>query len=264
MFFHPILRSRSGTLTSGVVTDVRGCRTHSFAHGVCGGSFMFPRTTSIYTHKRVFGKPAPMRSERDPTRAELEVIELLVHQVAMPLDQLARFRKCSLAKAEKLALDLAGNGCVYLEEVIPNEAKWIRLAAPAMKFSKTDFSRIRELPLSRLDLLRAVNEVRLYVTQRAPEARWESFRQRERFKSVPTAVVEINGERHAIEVRVYCTSKRDLALLLARREEEFDAVICFCSAQQYRAVTGVLEERHMPKVRVYELSKLGDTPGDQR
>jgi hypothetical protein len=248
--------------------DVRARRTHSVAHEVCRGSFMHTRTTSIYTHKRVFGKPAPMRSKRDPTRAELEVIELLVHQVAMPLDQLARFRKCSLADAEKLALDLAGNCCAYLQEVVPNEARWIWLASPAKKFSKTDFSIIREIPLSRLDLLRAVNEVRLYVTRRAPEARWVSFRQRERggqgFKSVPTAVVEINGERHAIEVRVFRTSKRALASLLARREEEFDAVICFCTAQQYRAVDGVLSERHMPKVRVYELSKLGDTPGDQR
>ncbi len=60
--------------------------------------------------------------------------------------------------------------------------------------------------------MRAVNEVRLHIARRAPEARWICARSIVREQGMrgyrPNAVVEVGGERHAILVRLRWQERR--------------------------------------------------------
>ncbi|HET9814069.1 MAG TPA: hypothetical protein VFP57_10505, partial [Sphingomicrobium sp.] len=105
--------------------------------------------------------------------------------------------------------------------------------------------------------MRAVNEVRLHIAARAPQARWVSGRSivREQGKRGyrPNAVVEIGRERHAILVKLGGGAEERERAILETHMARHDAVIAFCATAPRRRLERLAAEHHWPKLVVREL-----------
>ncbi len=162
-------------------------------------------------------------------RAELAALGLIAEQGIVPVDQLARFRDVSETQASGLTDRLHAGGYVSREWPWPGGPAWVALTYRGSRILGGGLP-ASEVKLGALELARATNEVRLYLAARAPHARWVSRRRMQagsRPKSLPRAVLEIDGERHAIEVLTRGAGGSQVADRLRRRCAEYDAVVCF-------------------------------------
>ena len=174
---------------------------------------------------------------------EQDLLLLIAHQGAIPLDQLARFPIGAPAGAPAPALGdveaakavdrLAAAGLVIRQDILADEPPWIWLTRSGTKASETGLCHFVPTP-GALARLRATNEVRLHLAAKAPHARWTSYRvlRRTGFHGaaapLPRAAIEIDGERHAIEVRVNARNMPYFREMVENRLAEYDAVIVFC------------------------------------
>jgi DNA-binding Lrp family transcriptional regulator len=185
--------------------------------------------------------------------AHRRALRLLSEQVAIPLDQLARFLGGGLEEAVRMAQRLEEEGLVETRRFLVRDYPWLWLTRRGARLAGTGF------PYSAPDVAmlahrRAVNEVRLYLAERAPEGRWVCertvFRQRDPEDHLPDAVFEIGGERHAIEAEL--SSKRDSEIhrIVAEHSNRYDAVLYFCGPYPYRLLRRVQAEGRWPKLIV--------------
>src|SRR5665811_121791 len=139
--------------------------------------------------------------QRPPCIIWAALLRLLSEQVAIPLDQLARFLSCPLERAVALVQGLEQAGCVCHRRFLVRDMPWFWLNARGARLAGTGF--VASTPdVAMLAHRRAINEVRLYLAERAPEGRWACertvLRQRDPEDHLPDAVFEVGGERHAI------------------------------------------------------------------
>src|SRR4029077_12134334 len=101
---------------------------------------------------------------------------------------------------------------------------------------------------------RAITEIRLFLSKRAPQGVWKSERAIHGVPGtadhVPDAVFEIDGERHPIEVELSRKSPREVARILDRHSRRYDAVIYFCGPRTYGVMERIQAEGRCPKLRV--------------
>lgn len=196
----------------------------------------------------------PAQTQIEPW--ELETMRLVAEQAAIPFDQLARFLVASERQAAKIAKHLADAGVADYARILHGEPPLLWLTQRGCRLSGTGFSYLPPR-VGALARIRAVNEVRLHIAARAPEARWicgrTVFRQQGYRGHRAHAVVESEGERHAI-----------LALLRPGRPEHWipafqshirrhDAVIAFCLPSAERAVQRLAKRHHWPKLVIRPL-----------
>ncbi len=196
------------------------------------------------------GSPFHPAANPTLTRREMTVLRLLAEQVAIPLDQLARFVDF---EAGRVAADLEEIGCVKQGSFRAGEAPWLWLTNRGARLSGTGFPAYTP-SLRWLTHRRALNEVRLLCTELAPEGRWicerELCRQHRYGDYVPDAVLEVDGERQAIEVELSSKPRRELRKVLASHSARYDAVVHFCGPDPYRLLGRVREEEDWPKLVV--------------
>ena len=86
--------------------------------------------------------------------------------------------------------------------------------------------------------MRAVNEVRLHVAARAPEARWICGRSVLREQGLrgkrPNAVVKVGTKRHAIAVHLRWPEQARTRDLIVTHMARYDAVIAFADPRPGR------------------------------
>ncbi len=193
---------------------------------------------------------------RRPEPWESDLLRLIAEQGAIPFDQLARFLGCEQEQAARIAKHLFKSGFADYGRFLHDEPHWVWLSARGVRLSGTGFQ--HRLPrVGAMARTRAVNEVRLHIARRAPEARWVCGRSIVREQGVrgyrPNAVVEIGRERHAILVRLRGGAEDRERAILETHMARHDAVIAFCA----RAPRGCLErlaaQHHWPKLIVRDL-----------
>ena len=198
----------------------------------------------------------PRRGEPKPE--EIPILGLIAEQGAIPLDQLAGFLDCKLDKAKQLAKHLQEEGLIRRERFFAKEPDWVWLSKRGARFSSTGLSAPKP-SIGALPLMRATNDIRIWLTRRAPEVRWVSrrllLRERGRNASVPRALVETEGERHAIEVHLAPSPESRLEQRIWRRCAEYDAVVCFCTPKAGRQLERLKERHHWRKLFVRALSR---------
>ena len=105
--------------------------------------------------------------------------------------------------------------------------------------------------------MRAINEVRLHIAARAPQARWVSGRSivREQGKHGyrPNAVVEIGRERHAIVVRLRGGAEERERAILETHMARHDAMIAFCAPPPRKRLERLAAAHHWPKLVVRDI-----------
>ncbi len=189
---------------------------------------------------------------------EVEALGAMSEQVAIPLDQLARFLGCEVADAQAVVDRLDQAGCIRLEKFLTGDWVWIWLRKRGARLAGKGFPARRYPPIvSGLSHRRAINEVRLLLEHRAPQGRWLSENlvrtQRETKADIPDAVFEVNGERHAIEVELSNKTKRRLRHTIEERSTRYDAVIYFCGPRTRKLLDDAKSEGCWPKLIVRDL-----------
>lgn len=203
-------------------------------------------TSSQHGRRRRGRRPLP-----PPQPWEHRVLRLIAEQQALPFDQLARFLDCSAEQASRVAKHLTKARFADYGRFLVDEPYWIWLTHRGARFSGTDFA--ARLPrVGAMARIRAVNEVRLHIARRAPEARWICGRSVVREQGLkgyrPNAVVEIGRERHAIVVkrRTHMPEReRDIVESLTRT---YDALIAFCAPGAANLYQRLAAEHHWPKL----------------
>jgi hypothetical protein len=212
----------------------------------------------------------PRRRGRPPLAPpavwEHRVLRLIAEQYSLPFDQLARFLECDEEQAARVAKHLTRARYADYGRSLLDEPHWVWLTSAGARFSGTDFAALRPR-VGAMQRIRAVNEVRLHIARRAPRARWISGRSivREQGKTGrrPNAVVEIEGERHAILVKhgIRQSEERERAIAEALMAG-YDALIAFCAPQPRSLFERLVAEHHWPKLVIRPIPEPPTTPTD--
>jgi hypothetical protein len=186
---------------------------------------------------------------------EVEALRLISEQVALPLDQLARFLRCEDTDAQAVVDRLDHAGCLRSEQFLVGDSEWVWLRKRGARLAGKGFRARRYPPIvACLSHRRAINEVRLLLERKAPHGRWLSENlvrtQRETKADIPDAIFEVNGERHAIEVELSNKTKRRLRHTLEERSARYDAVIYFCGPRTRKLLDDAKGEGCWPKLIV--------------
>lgn len=200
------------------------------------------------------GKVAKARRRLgEPERAALRLIS---EQVAIPLDQLARFLDGGVQEAVRIAGRLEEIGCVGHRRFLVADFPWLWLNSLGAQLVDTSFPS-REPDVASLAHRRALNEIRLYLADRAPAGKWVCervvYRRRDPADHIPDAILEIDGERHAIEAELTPKRHPQLRRIIAQHSNRYDAVIYFCNAATYPLLKRMQEEGRFPKLAVQHL-----------
>jgi hypothetical protein len=203
------------------------------------------------------GRGARLRPKMRPVESwEIEVLRLLSEQGPIPLDQFARFLGCDQPRGERIARHLLAAGFTGWRRFLVDEPAWVWATARGARISGTGLGgwipAVGQLPRAR-----AVNEVRLLIAKRAPEARWITHRvltrQLRGQGHIPNGLVEIGSERHAIEVELIAKNKSRATSIIYSHHARYDAVICFCVPYTRRLLTRLAKQNHWPKLILRDL-----------
>jgi hypothetical protein len=193
---------------------------------------------------------------RRPERWEFELLRLIAEQGAIPFDQLARFIGCEPGQAARVARHLFKSGYADYGRTLHAEPHWIWLTGRGVRLSGTGFH-YRAPKVGAMARMRAVNEVRLYIHRRAPEARWICGRSVVREQGLrgyrPNAVVEIGRERHAILVKLKSQQPPREIDILETHMARHDAVIAFCRPKPRRLLERLASDHHWPRLVVRDV-----------
>ncbi len=187
---------------------------------------------------------------RAPEPWEFELLRLLAEQGAIPFDQLGRFLDAEERQAANVVKHLTKGGYADYGRTLHGEPHWAWLTARGARLSGMGF--VPGSPkVGAMARIRAVNEVRLHITRRAPEARWVCGRSVVREQGLkgmrPNAVVEIGGERHAIVVKHGFPQERERELVETQMAR-YDAVIYFANPRPRALLERLKAEHHWPKL----------------
>jgi transposase/DNA-binding MarR family transcriptional regulator len=184
------------------------------------------------------------------------VLVLLAEQGAIPLDQLSRFLDYEPKATDQLAKRLVTAKLAKRESLLANEADWVWLTEGGNRLSEVGFKTYLPTP-GGLARLRAINEIRLHIATRVPQADWLGWRALRRelsgFGQIPKAVVEVDGERHAIEAELTRKMGKDAIEMVEHRSARYDAVVCFCTPKIRRFYEGLAAKNYWPKLVIYPL-----------
>jgi len=176
---------------------------------------------------------------------------LLAEQQAIPFDQLARFLDCNQEQAARVAKHLTKFGYVDYGRFLADEPHWAWATWRGLRLSGMGF-RAEPPRVGAMARMRAVNEVRLHIARRAPEARWICGRSVVRDQGTrgyrPNAVVEIGPERHALLVRFWVAKQERTLAILETHMARYEAVIAFANPGSRALLERLKAEHHWPKL----------------
>ena len=186
-----------------------------------------------------------------PQPWEFELLRLIAEQGAIPFDQLARFLGADERQAANVVKHLTKVGYADYGRILHDEPHWAWLTGRGARLSATGFA-ARRPKVGAMARMRAVNEVRLHIAARAPEARWicgrSVFREQGLRGHRPNAVVEIGAERHAITVHLRSPEQERLRDLLVTHIARYDAVIAFANPGPRRLLERLKAQQQWPKL----------------
>jgi hypothetical protein len=166
---------------------------------------------------------------------------------------------------------LATRGYAEHAAILVGEPEWVWLTKAGNLLSGTGFE-LYLIKVGALPRTRAVTDVRLYLAERVPQARWISRRSIRglvgRAPHHPNAALELNDERHAIEVELIRKNRERAVRIVETHRARYDAVVVYCNQRTHGYFTGLAAERAWPDVRIQWLPGLeprggSSVPGQQ-
>jgi len=166
----------------------------------------------------------------------LPLVNQIAQHGAMPTDLLARALDRPHAEVLTEVSALEASRHVNVARVHQDPSEWVWLTRSGVRCARPRLPWIRRLGATRVAFNRRVLECWLYALQQVPDGRWESRRElevvarRQGHPSVPNGVFHVDGERHAILVRVSPSKSSYLEKLVMRHLPEHHAVVLFCTS----------------------------------
>jgi hypothetical protein len=195
-------------------------------------------------------------------RRDLELMEWIGAQYAIREDQLARLMGRSKRTAGRWSRAMAAAGYCRREWLLAGDPAWVWLSGRGARMTALGFRPWRA-NLGRLRHIATVNELRLHLSGRLPDARWISERELlgdrpHRAVHVPDAVLEVDSERQALEVELGTKTRKRTVALVEELRSGYDAVIYVCAPGPARLIEELREERGWPDVWVRDLANVID------
>ena len=210
---------------------------------------------------------------REASRAEVqpwesELLRLIAEQAAIPFDQLARFIGGDQERAARVAGHLTKAGLTDYGRSLIDEPQWVWLTWRGARFSGLGFP-ANPPRVGAMARMRAVNEVRLHIARRAPEARWISGRSVMREQGPrgprPSAVVEIGTEQHAIVVKPGIPQEPEREIRIVESHlSRYDAVVYFANPRPMALLKRLQADHHWPKLVIRAIPRPERPRPDQR
>ena len=192
-------------------------------------------------------RPVP----RAPEPWEFELLRLIAEQGAIPFDQLARFLGSDERQAASVVKHLTKVGYADYGRILHDDPHWAWLSGRGARLSGMGFMPARP-KVGAMARMRAVNEVRLHIARRAPEARWigprSVIREQGRSGYRPNAVVEIGAERHALVVHLRAGDQERTRDIIETHIARYDALIAFANPRPRALLERLKAEHHWPKL----------------
>lgn len=166
-------------------------------------------------------------SPRDPV-----LLGWVAEQYAVSLPQLAGLMGRSFHAARWLRSRWQAAGWVQGRVELVGWPVFVWLTPEGSRLAGGEF-RTWKPRVARLPHVAAVNDVRLHVQVRAPEAVWvcerRLARELPRRAHLPDGVVHRGGERHAVEVELHPKERRRTRAIVAELLSRYDAAVYFCA-----------------------------------
>jgi hypothetical protein len=223
-------------------------------------------SSSMHTQAAQIGRPTPPRTSSAASAAEdlsasaQVALRALSEQVAMPLDQLARFCELSFEAAIRALQELGEAGCIEHRRFLVRDFPWYWPSRRGARLAGTRFP-YRCPDVSSLAHRRAISEIRIFLARRAPHGRWLCercvYRRRDPDDHLPDALFEVDGERHAIEAELSRKGNAEIRQIVAQHSDRYDAVLYFCGKRTYRMMKRLEAEGRWPKLVVRPLPEAG-------
>lgn len=184
---------------------------------------------------RVPGDPVGKRrgrrvSKGHVSKEDLRTLDFVAEQGLVPMDQLARLCGADDSKVEESVSRLVMSGLVERAKPLVHEPNWVWLTPAGAKRCSWDVK--GNVPrLGGLEFARAATEIRLHITSSKTAVRWISGRvlDRDGYRGIkPCGVVEVEGQRHAVDLFLFGSERSRLEERLSRRlNEGYDAAVWF-------------------------------------
>jgi HTH-like domain len=198
---------------------------------------------------------------RQPTADESEVLRLIAEQGAIRIDQLGRFLRLEGREADQFLEGLLSADLVLRRSFFDGEKDWIHNSWAGNRLCGTRLRAFRPAA-GGVKGNSAFNELRLFLSECAPQAEWISRRLlvethgNER-SGVPGAEVRYEGSRIAINFRA---SGANAATIVPRTDIQcatYDAVVFFCgSSRARRYMEHLTDQNGWPRVVIRDMPKL--------
>jgi hypothetical protein len=159
-------------------------------------------------------------------------------------------------------------GLLRTERIIMDQPPWVIPSLQGLRACNLPYQKWTPM-LGRLVHVGAINDVRIHVEGRTPQADWISERQirfeeagvnvghpDRRHKHLPDGVVLLDGRSMAIEVELTVKLNHRLESILNELTARFDAVMYFCAPVPYRQLTRFEQTGRWPTLGVRELPPL--------
>jgi hypothetical protein len=188
-------------------------------------------------------------ARREIEQWEARAVRLIAEQLAIPLDQFARFIQRDQAAAQLVAdhLEEAGYVCQGLGPV--GQGPWLWVTRPAVRIAETGLKYVVPGMLTVAEL-RALNEARLFIQERDPDAVWWSKRILRRGNTGaigPAGLVRSGNREYAVEIEPNSRNHTKLVDKYERRCAEYKRenrdVVVLCPSRHVELFTE-LKEQH--------------------
>jgi hypothetical protein len=231
---------------------VYSCRTSSYA----SADWRAPRYARA-ARGRSSGSPGRLVHPRD-----LVLLGWLAEQYAATTEQVGVLLGCGPRSVQRVLLRLREAGLVDTRRVLVGQAAWVMPTRAGLRACGSLY-KVWQPKLGVLLHTAAVNDVRLHIQARSPQAEWVSERalakDRREGEHLPDGVVLLDGRRVAVEVELTVKSERRVRAILDELTGRFDMVLYYCPPATRRQLTALKETGRWPTLGVRELP--GGTPG---
>ncbi|MGD1059568.1 MAG: hypothetical protein ABR992_19415, partial [Solirubrobacteraceae bacterium] len=156
----------------------------------------------------------------------------LAEQYGARADQLEVLTGCGPRTVQRTVARLRAAGLVRTQRMIVGEPTWVTPTAAGIAVCGTGFGVWRPR-IGLLAHVAAVNDVRLHIQARDPQAEWVPERvlakERGAGQHLLDGVAITGGRRVAIEVELTAKSRRRITTILDELAGRYDAVLYFCA-----------------------------------
>jgi hypothetical protein len=207
------------------------------------------------------GRGVAARTTRSPgpellRRRDLDLLTWTAEQYAARADQLELLIGCGPRTVQRTLARIRAAGLISTRRLLVGEPVWVMPLAAGLRACGSPFGPWQP----RLGLLlhvAAVNDVRLHVEHRSPDAEWTCervlARERGSGEHLPDGLVLLAGQRVAIEVELTVKSRRRTTTILDELARRFDAVVYYCAPAPHRQLSELAAGARWPNLGVREL-----------